>query len=267
MRSSQQLATCLRKKVLEMTHRSGASHIGAAFSMVDIIAVLYQDIMRVFPENPGHEDRDRFILSKGHAGVAVYAVLAEQGFFDKVLLDSFYQDGSALSGHISHIGVPGVEFSTGSLGHGVCVAAGMALAARMDGRSHRIFSVMGDGECQEGSVWEMATFAAHNALSNLIVLIDHNKLQSLDTLEKTMSVRNLGERWAVFGWDVTEVDGHDHNQLRDVLLQEPTGKPRCIIAHTVKGKGVSFMENQVLWHYRDPQGVYFERAMVELNTL
>lgn len=267
MLSSVELANRVRKHALQMTNKSGASHIGAIFSVADIISVLYTDILTVFPENDKDERRDRFILSKGHAGVAVYAILAELGFFDQGMLDTYYQNGSKLSGHISHRGVPGVELSTGSLGHGVCVAAGMALAAKYNKQTHQVVAVMGDGECQEGSVWEMAMFAAHQQLNNLTVVIDHNKLQSLDTLENTMSIRNLADRWSVFGWKVTEVDGHNHHELRKVLGQEKTTAPNCIIAHTVKGKGVSFMENEVLWHYRDPQGAFFEQAMTELKQL
>lgn len=265
MLSSVELANRVRKHALQMTNKSGASHIGAVLSIADIMAVLYTDILRVFPDNEKDERRDRFILSKGHAGIAVYAILAELGFFDLSLLDTYYQNGSKLSGHISHRDVPGVELSTGSLGHGVCVAAGMALAAKYNKQLHQVITLMGDGECQEGSVWEMAMFAAHQKLNNLTVVIDHNKLQSLDTLENTMSIRNLPERWKAFGWEVTEVDGHCHEALRNAFLQTKTDAPNCIIAHTVKGKGVSFMENQVLWHYRDPQGTFFDQAMAELD--
>lgn len=265
MLGSVELANRVRKHALRMTNKSGASHIGAVLSIADIMGVLYADILRVFPENEKDERRDRFILSKGHAGIAVYAILAELGFFDLSLLESYYQNGSKLSGHISHRDVPGVELSTGSLGHGVCVAAGMALAAKYNKQLHQVITLMGDGECQEGSVWEMAMFAAHQKLNNLTVVIDHNKLQSLDTLENTMSIRNLPERWKAFGWEVTEVDGHCHEALRNAFLQTKTDTPNCIIAHTVKGKGVSFMENQVLWHYRDPQGTFFDQAMAELD--
>lgn len=261
---SSELAKKVRKLAVQMTNKSGASHIGPILSIVDIVCVLYNDVMHCNPDDPGNVKRDRFILSKGHAGVAVYATLAEMGYFEKALLDCYYQNGSKLSGHISHIEVPGVEFSTGSLGHGVCVAAGMAFSARFNQQNHRIFCLIGDGECQEGSVWEMAMFSVHYRLSNFTVIIDHNKLQSLDTLENTMSIRNLPERWRVFGWDVEEVDGHDHKSLEQALVKS-TGKPRCIIANTVKGKGVSFMENQILWHYRDPQGEFFDKAMAELN--
>ena len=264
--NSQVLAEKVRRLAVEMTNRSGASHIGPILSIVDIVAVLYKDIMNGDPSNPADTCRDRFILSKGHAGVAVYATLAEMGYFDKSLLETYYQNGSNLSGHISHKGVPGVELSTGSLGHGVCVAAGMAYAAKFNQQNHRIFCLIGDGECQEGSVWEMAMFAYHYKLSNLTVIIDHNKLQSLDTLENTMSIRNLAERWKVFGWAVEEVDGHDHEELKRILSTPRLDIPRCIVADTVKGKGVSFMENQILWHYRDPKGEYFERAMVELQN-
>lgn len=263
---SQLLAEKVRRLAVEMTNKSGASHIGPILSIVDIVAVLYKEIMTCNPENPNDDTRDRFILSKGHAGVAVYATLAEMGYFDKSLLETYYQNGSYLSGHISHKGVPGVEFSTGSLGHGVCVAAGMAFAAKFNQQKHRVFCLIGDGECQEGSVWEMAMFAHHYKLSNLVVIIDHNKLQSLDTLENTMSISNLADRWKVFGWAVQEVDGHDHKELKKILSVSGSTTPQCIVAHTIKGKGVSFMENQILWHYRDPKGEFFEQAMAELQN-
>lgn len=265
--NSEQLAWRIRRHGIEMTHLSRGSHIGAVLSTADIIAVLYNDIMTIFPDDPKNDKRDRFILSKGHAGAAAYAALAEKGFFDIKELESHYTDGGRLSGHVSHKNVPGVELSTGSLGHGICVGAGMALAAKRDNKKHMVFVVVGDGECNEGSVWEAALFANHYRLSNLTVIVDHNKMQSLDFCEKTIELIDLGAKWRAFGWNVTEVDGHDHQQLRDVLSQKHNEKPTCIIAHTIKGKGVSFMENEVLWHYRDPQGDAYTNAIKELEAV
>lgn len=264
--TSEELAKRIRRHGLEMTHLSHGSHIGAVLSSADIVAVLYNDIMNIFPNDPYNDARDRFILSKGHAGAVIYAALAEKGFFDVEELKTHYSDGSRLSGHVSHKNVPGVEFSTGSLGHGCCVGAGMAIAAKKDGKKHKVYVIMGDGECDEGSVWEMALFANHHRLNNLTIIVDHNKLQSLDTCENTLELINLAEKWRVFGWNVIEIDGHDHNQIRDALKRFPSDKPTCIIAHTIKGKGVSFMENKVLWHYRDPQGEDYEIAVKELEN-
>lgn len=263
--TSKELAERIRRDALEMTHISHGSHIGSVLSVADIVAVLYNDVMKIFPDAPNNDNRDRCILSKGHAGAVMYAALAEKGFFDVKELTTHYSDGSRLSGHVSHKGVPGVELSTGSLGHGCCVGAGMAMAAKKDGKSHKVYVIMGDGECDEGSVWEMALFANHNRLNNLVVIVDHNKLQSLDTCENTLELINLAEKWRVFGWNVIEIDGHNHDEIRIALQLPPSDKPTCIIAHTVKGKGVSFMENQVLWHYRDPQGENYDMAVKELE--
>lgn len=263
--TSKELAWKIRLDAIEMTHISNGSHIGAILSIADIVAVLYNDVMQVFPNDPKNDNRDRFILSKGHAGAAVYAALAEKGFFEVEKLRTHYADGSILSGHVSHKGVPGVEFSTGSLGHGVCVAAGMAMAGKHDKKNHRIFVITGDGECDEGSVWEMALFANHFRLSNLIVIVDHNKIQSLDRCENTLEFIDLAAKWRAFGWNVIEIDGHDHDILRETLLKNDDNKPTCIIAHTIKGKGISFMENTVLWHYRAPQGEDYEKSLKELE--
>lgn len=262
---SKQLALNIRKSAIKMTHLSGAAHIGSILSIVDIVAVLYNDIMNINPQNPLHNNRDRFILSKGHAGVAIYAALAELTFFPKEELYDYCKDNTYLSAHISHINVPGVEFSTGSLGHGISVAVGMAMAAKLDNKKHRIFVIIGDGECNEGSIWEAALFANHNQLSNLTVIIDHNKLQSLDLCEKTLTLLDLKDKWRSFGWNVLKVDGHNHDELRMALNETNSIKPTCIIADTIKGKGVSFMEGQVLWHYRSPQGDFYEKALMELG--
>jgi len=206
-------------------------------------------------------------LSKGHAGAAIYAALAESGYFPAEWLKEYCARGSRLCGHISHIGVPGVELSTGSLGHGLPVGTGMAYAARLDEKGHRVFVLMSDGECDEGSNWEAVLFSAHYQLSNLTAIVDYNKIQSLAPVEDTIRLEPFAEKWKAFGWDVKEVDGHDHTALFDCLngISSDGCLPTCVIAHTVKGKGVSFMENSVLWHYRSPQGEEFEAAMTELE--
>jgi transketolase len=265
---SRELARRVRIHVLRMTSRAGAAHIGSAFSLADILAVLYGGILRISPADSHWRSRDRFVLSKGHAASALYAVLAERGFFPIQRLDSFYEDGSDLCGHISHHGVPGVEASTGSLGHGLSIATGMAFAARLESSTHRVFTLLSDGECDEGSTWEPALFAGHHGLKNLAAIIDFNKIQSLAPVADVLALEPLVSKWTSFGWAVREVDGHDHGALAQVLAAIPfeNGKPSCIIAHTVKGKGVSFMENSVLWHYRVARGQEFDQALTELEA-
>lgn len=277
--NSEVLAWEIRRHGIEMTHLSGGSHIGAILSVADIIAVLYADIMRYRADDPEWDGRDRFILSKGHAGAAIYAALAESGFFSVDELKTHYADGSRLSGHVSHH-LPGVDFSTGSLGHGLSAAAGMAYAARKDGKSHRVFAVLGDGECDEGEVWEAALFANHFRLDNLTAVVDHNHMQSLDFCENTLELEDFGAKWKAFGWNVKEIDGHSHEALRRALKdsqkengdQDGTGRrngrPTVVIANTVKGKGVSFMENDILWHYRFPHdGWEYDCAVNELHKI
>lgn len=260
------LANRIRQDAVRMARASHASHIGATMSVADIVAVLYSGIANVDPEDPRRPDRDRIVLSKGHAGMSVYAALAETGFFSRMELNSYCANGSRLSGHISHRGVPGVEFSTGSLGHGVCVACGMALAAKIDDAGYRVYAIMGDGENEEGAVWEMALFAAHNKLDNLVVIVDCNRMQAMGFCDEQIGFRNLVEKWRAFDWNVKEIsNGNDHRQLVEAFGEIGSGRPTVMIAHTVKGKGVSYMENQLLWHYRDPQGTFFERAIAELG--
>ena len=266
-KTSIQLAWLIRRHGIEMTHLSGGSHIGAVLSVADIIAVLYADILRFDPSNPKWDGRDRLIMSKGHGGAAVYAALAEKGFFDPAELKTYCAAKSRLSGHISHC-VPGAEFSTGSLGHGLSAAVGMALAAKQDGKHHRVFAILGDGECNEGSVWEAALFADRYRLENLVAVVDRNRLQSLDTCEKTLDTEDPVMRWRSFGWNAVETDGHDHSALREAMNEthNPGHRPTVIIADTVKGKGVSFMENDILWHYRFPHdGWEYDRAVTELH--
>lgn len=262
------LAKRIRVHTLEMTSNGNSSHIGSVFSIADILAVLYGCILKIDPKNPKWMNRDRFILSKGHAGAGVYAVLAEIGFFDVEKLKTHYQDGSDLSGHVSHKGIPGVEFSTGSLGHGLGVGVGMAMAAKYDERDNRVVVLLSDGECDEGSNWEAILFAAHHKLDNLLVVIDYNKIQSLDTVASTLNLEPFVTKWQAFGWEVLEADGHDHNSLIKAFSNIPVAnnKPTCVIAHTIKGKGVLFMENQVLWHYRTAKNEEFDAAMKELNV-
>ncbi len=263
---SKHLAWLIRRHGIEMTHLSGGSHIGAILSVADAIAVLYADVMRYDPQNPKWDGRDRFILSKGHAGASIYAALAESGFFAVEELKTHYQNGSRLSGHVSHH-LPGVDFSTGSLGHGLSAAAGMAYAAKKDHKEHRVFVVLGDGECNEGSVWEAALFANHNRLDNLVAIVDHNQMQSMDTCEKTLELEDFGRKWASFGWHVLRVDGHDHEALRQALAQKSdNNKPTVIIADTIKGRGVKFMEMDILWHYRFPHdGWEYDQAVTLLH--
>jgi transketolase len=222
--------------------------------------------MNVNPKNYKDKDRDRFILSKGHAGAGVYAVLAESGFFSTELLKTHYKDGSALSGHVSHKNIPGVELSTGSLGHGLSVGVGLAISAKLDKRKNKVIVLLSDGECDEGSNWEAIMFSAHHKLDNLIAIIDYNKLQSLDSIENTLNLEPFVDKWLAFGWNVVEVDGHNIQDISDAYKKasECLNKPTCIIAHTTKGKGVSFFENKVLWHYRSAKGHEYEKAKKEL---
>ena len=250
--TSEQLAWKIRRHGIEMTHLSGGSHIGAILSVADIIAVLYADILKFDNKNPKWQGRDRIILSKGHAGASIYAAIAENGFFDVDELKTHYANGSRLSGHVSHH-LPGIDFSTGSLGHGLSAGAGMAFAMKQNGNTDsRVFVVLGDGECNEGSVWEAAQFANHFRLNNLVAIVDHNKMQSMDYCDKTLEVSPMAKRWEAFGWNVIEIDGHNHDALKEALTQTSEDKPTVVIANTVKGKGVSFMEMDILWHYRFP---------------
>lgn len=264
---TRELAKRIRLHALRMTSRGGSSHIGSSLSQADILAVLYGGALRVDPARPGWPERDRFILSKGHAGASVYAALAERGFFPVEKLQTHYQDGSDLSGHVSHKGIPGVELSTGSLGHGLGVGAGMALAAKRDAAAWRAFVLMSDGECDEGSNWEAILFAAHHRLDNLVAVVDYNKIQSLASVSETLALEPFAAKWRAFGWEAVEVDGHDHAALSAALSGIPkrSGVPTVVIAHTVKGKGISFMENSVLWHYRCARGEEFDLALAELE--
>jgi transketolase len=259
-------ARSIRTAALRMIYRAKSSHAGSALSMADLLAVLYGKILYVDPARPDGPGRDRFILSKGHACAALYAVLAERGFFPVEWLETFYQNGGKLPGHVTHSGIPGVEVSTGALGHGLGIACGMALAGKRDGHAYRVFALLSDGECDEGSTWEAALFAPHHHLENLIVIVDYNKIQSLGTVREVLDLEPLAAKWRAFGWAVCEIDGHDCAQIATALETLPLmpGKPTCVIAHTIKGKGVSFMEDKLLWHYRTPDQDEMAQALAEL---
>ena len=261
------LAQNIRIHATRMIHTAQSSHLGGNLSMAEIMAVLYGKILRISPDTPLAPNRDRLILSKGHASAGYYAILAESGFFPIDWLDSFYVNGARLAGHATH-GIPGIEVSSGSLGHGLSKAAGMALAGKREQASQRIFAVLSDGECDEGSTWEAAMFSAHHHLSNLIAIVDYNKIQALGHTREVIDLEPFTDKWKAFGWAVTEVDGHDIDALETELAILPfePNKPSCLIAHTVKGKGVSFMEDDVLWHYRNPQDEEYENAIRELGA-
>ncbi len=260
------LANKIRSHCLKMVCRAKASHIGSAFSIADLVAVLYGSVLRLNPGDPGWKERDRFILSKGHACVAVYAALAECGFFDAKELDQYGANHSVFMAHISHK-VRGVEFSTGSLGHGLPFGVGKAMAAKRRLQAWRTFVLLSDGEWDEGSNWEACLFASHHKLDKLIAIVDYNKLQSLGSTNDTLSLEPFAGKFRAFGWSVREVDGHDHQAIQEALDAVPwePGKPSMLIAHTTKGKGVGFMENKVEWHYKTPTEDQLAQALAELN--
>ncbi|KAI4453677.1 transketolase [Holotrichia oblita] len=260
-----QLAKNIRLHALKMTGKSGASHIGAILSIADIVAVLYNDVLKFDASSPKWENRDRFILSKGHAGVAVYAALAEKGFFPIEDLDNYYSFCGNLSGHVSHKNVPGVEVSTGSLGHGVCIAAGIALALKLNDSASRVYVITGDGECNEGSLWETIMFASHHKLNNLIIIVDKNNMQATGFTKDIINLSDLGKKFKAFNCNVKNIDGHNHEEIKKALISINKIKPTVIIANTIKGKGVSFMENQLLWHYKNPSGDLLKQALAEIN--
>ena len=256
----------IRARVVEMSHVAETPHLGSSLSCVDMLVAAYWGALRIDPKNPLDPNRDRFILSKGHAATALYAALAERGFFDPKLLDTYNEDGAALPEHPGLQCVPGVEAATGSLGHGLPIALGMALAARIQGRPSRCLVLMSDGECEEGSVWEAAMFAPARKLDTVTVMIDYNKWQATGRSDEIMALAPLAEKWRAFGWDACEVDGHDLDALVSALTKKAdgSGRPRAIVCHTVKGKGVSFMEDDNNWHYRIPTAEEVEKARVEL---
>ena len=260
------LARAIRAHAVRMVARANASHVGGALSMADLLAVLYAEILHVRPDDPAWPVRDRFILSKGHSCTSLYATLALRGFFPIEELETYGRDGARLMAHVSHK-VPGVEFSTGSLGHGLGFGCGKALAAKRQGRTWRVFVMLSDGELDEGSNWEAILFAPQHRLDNLVAVVDYNKIQSLGAVKEVLDLDPLVDKFRAFRWAVKEIDGHNHDAIRAALAQLPfePGKPSCLIAHTLKGKGVDFMENQLAWHYRTPNAEQVQQALKQLG--
>jgi len=258
----------VRLEVVRAVARAKASHVGSALSCVDLLVELYFGWLRVDPARPEEPERDRFIMSKAHAGIALYATLAERGFLARDRLADFYVDGGTLAGHADATGVPGMDYSAGSLGHGLAVATGMALHARRTGRRWRVAALLSDGECDEGSTWEAALLAGHLGLDALVAIVDANGQQGMGHTRDIVDLEPLPEKWRAFGWAVREIDGHDHDAIARTLGSIPfeKGRPNAIVARTVKGKGVSFMEDDVLWHYRAPAGDELARALAELGA-
>ena len=261
----------VRQGIIESTYQAKSGHPGGSLSAADVLTYLYFKQMNIDPEHPDKPDRDRFVLSKGHAAPGLYSVLAQRGFFDPEELKTLRRPGSRLQGHPNMNLTPGVDMSTGSLGQGISTAVGMALGAKMDGAQWRTYVVLGDGECDEGSVWEAALQAAQYKLDRLIAVVDYNHMQSLATVDETLRLEPFEQKWKDFGWNAISVDGHDTDALLKAFewAKENAGsrKPSVILAHTVKGKGISFMENNILWHYRTPQGEEYDAALKELEAI
>ena len=263
--SSDWVALEARKKILKMTHAAKASHVGSALSVVDILAVLYTDFASISPTKIDERDRDVIILSKGHACSALYSILAVRGFFPIEWLQRYCTDGAELGGHVTSTYCPGIELSTGSLGHGLPYGLGIQLSRKRSAVAGRSYVVMSDGECDEGTTWESALIANHHKLASLFVIVDRNGIQSMGLTEDTLALEPLESKWKAFGWSVHTIDGHNHSELRAALVAPNFGKPTCIIANTVKGKGVDFMENQVLWHYRSPNNQDLELGLSQVS--
>lgn len=265
--STRNLAKKIRSEALKMVARANASHIGGALSMADLLAVLFSGVLNIRPQDPSWNFRDRFILSKGHSCTSLYATLALKNFFQIEELESYGQDGSQLMSHISHH-VPGVEFSTGSLGHGLPFGCGKALAAKRSGKNWRTFVMLSDGELDEGSNWEAILFAPQHKLDNLVAIVDYNKIQSLGSVADVMELDPLADKFRAFRWGVKEIDGHNHKAIHEALSTLPLepGKPSCLIAHTIKGKGVDFMENNLQWHYSSPKPDQLAEALSQLDS-
>ncbi len=262
----QEQAKVMRKDILSMIHQAGSGHPGGSLSAADVVTALYFNVMNIDPENPRWEDRDRFVLSKGHAAPVLYAALAEQGYFPKEDLNHLRKMNQHLQGHPDMKGTPGVDMSTGSLGQGISAAVGMALAGKLDQKDYTVFAILGDGEIQEGQVWEAVMSAAHYKLDNLVAILDYNGVQLVGNTSEIMNVSPASDKFMAFGWHVIEIDGHDMEAIVGALkkAKEYTGKPVMIVAKTVKGKGVSFMEGKAAWHGKATCAEEYDKACVEL---
>ncbi len=261
------LSARIRKRVLDLIFRTQSPHIGPSFSCVDLLVALYFKVLNTSPRDRFSPDRDRFILSKGHACPALYAVLRERGFMSEKTLKGFAQDGGTLEQHPARNLEIGIEVSSGSLGHGLSIGAGMALSAKKDAAAYRVHVLLGDGELNEGTVWEAVMFAGHHKLDNLVAIVDYNKMQALGHGKDIIGLDPLAKKFSAFNWAAKDIDGHDFRDIFRVFSQLPfaPGKPSAIIAHTTKGKGVSFMEDSLLWHYRMPDNEEYRRAVEELS--
>ncbi len=262
------LAKEVREDILDMIYKTKGPHIGCSFGIVDILVILYFKTLSINPKKPDNPNRDRFILSKGHAVPALYAVLNKRGFISRKILDGFAKDGGTLEQHPTRNIRWGIEASSGSVGHGLSVGAGMAVAAKYDKRNYRIFVLVGDGELDEGSNWEAMLFSAHHKLDNLVAIVDKNNCQILGRTKEVLNLEPLAEKWRSFGWEVRKINGHNFNELTETFGKIPfqKGKPSCIIAETAKGKGVSFMENELRWHDKCPDEKEYKKALTEIQS-
>lgn len=260
----QKAANLIRQDVLKISYSGGVGHIGSALSIVDILTVLYFSVAKVYPADPNHSERDRIVLSKGHGCAALYSTLYRKSFISKKTLETYHKNNTQLAAH-SELHLKGVETSSGSLGHGLSMASGMALAGKIDKKDYRVFAILSDGECDEGSTWEAALVASHQKLNNLTVIIDNNQLQAFGRINQVVNLKPFKEKWQSFGWKVIETDGHDLAKLSLALNSQCTSRPTIIIAHTVLGKGVSFMEDNLEWHYWNLSKEQLIKALKELE--
>ena len=268
LQNLQEKANNIRKNILDVVYNAASGHPGGSLSIADVLSVLYFKELNVDVNNPKNENRDRVVLSKGHCCTALYGALAERGYFDKAELKNFRKVGAMLQGHPDMKGTPGVEMSTGSLGQGFSVACGMAMASKLDNAPWRVYALLGDGECQEGIIWEAAMSAAHYKLDNLVAIVDNNNLQIDGTIEEVNSPYPIPEKFSAFGWNVIEIDAHNFDEIEDAFkkARECKGKPTAIVQKSTKGKGVSFMEDQCSWHGAAPNEEQYNQAMAELQA-
>lgn len=256
----------LRKRIIELSYEAVSAHISSCLSIADILTVLYWEVLKVNPQKPNDPNRDRFILSKGHAAQALYAVLNQRGFFKERLLKTYGKNGTLFGAHAEHR-IAGIELSTGSLGHGLSVGAGLSLAAKLHNLQYKVYVLLSDGECDTGTVWEAALFAAHHKLSNLVVIVDYNKIQAFGKVKKVLNLEPFYKKWSSFNWAVKEIDGHNINKLLGTFKAKTTkDKPTVIIAHTIAGKGISFMENKIEWHYFNLNEKQYSKAIKEIDS-
>ncbi len=260
----EEISKNIRRSIIKAVFSSNSSHSGSALSIVDVLTILYFKVLNIDPINPSKIDRDKFILSKGHGSIALYSTLAERGFFSKELLNKFYCNDGILPGHLDKEAIPGIEVSSGSLGHGLSLGVGMAIANLLNCINSRIYVLCGDGELNEGSMWEAIMFASHKMLKNLVLIVDYNKLQGYGKTNEIINLEPLDDKFRAFNWEVMQIDGHNFEEIEKALRGE-TSAPKAIIAHTIKGKGVSYMENKFIWHYKSPNKEQLEQALKELS--